>query len=199
MSGAFKGITLTAEDIASEGCIIKVRSMIKPWKDIMGRIFNNTKIEDHRDYTLLHLCVLEHRVEDAKVWRPGKEDCIERDINIERGVTDSLYYWTRGKIYGRETEEEIASAVEEELRIVSGFGDIKKILLVNKDEDFIRDVVLKEPHRAQVFPGGVKEYLSEQDKYVSFTGRWNKIDDVREIENARDYIESLGFKYIENY
>lgn len=95
-------------------------------------------------------------------------------------------------------EDEIARAVEEELRIVSGLGDIKKILLVNKDEDFIRDVVLREPHRAQVFPGGVSEYLSEQDKYVSFTGRWNKIDDVREITNAREYIEGLGLKYIEN-
>ena len=198
MSGAFKGVTLTAEDIASEGCILKVRSMIKPWKDIMGRIFNNTKQEDHRDYTLLHLCILEHKVSEARMWWPEREDCLEKDINVERGVTDSLYYWLRGKIYGRETEEEIARAVEEELRIVSGLGDIKKILLVNKDEDFIRNVILKEPHRAQVFPGGVSEYLSEQDKYISFTARWNKINEVREIENARDYIESLGLKYIEN-
>jgi len=198
MSGAFKGVTLTAEDIASEGCILKVRSMIKPWKDIMGRIFNNTKQEDHRDYTLLHLCILEHKVSEARMWWPEREDCLEKDINVERGVTDSLYYWLRGKIYGRETEEEIARAVEEELRIVSGVGDIKKILLINKDENFIRDVVLKEPHRAQVFPGGVSEYLSEQDKYISFTARWNKIDDVREITNAREYIEGLGLKYIEN-
>lgn len=189
MSGAFKGVTLTAEDIASEGKIVKVRSMIKPWKDIMGRIFDNSKKEDHRDYSLLHLCVLEHSLIDV--------DCGGL-VLVERGVTDSFYYWLRGKIYGRENEDEISRAVEEELRIASKLGDIKKILLVNKDEKFIRDVVLKEPHRAQVFPGGIKEYMKEQEKYVSFTARWNKIDEVREIENARDYIEGLGLKYIEN-
>ena len=189
---------MTAEDIASEGSILKVRSMIKPWKDIMGRIFDNSKKEDHRDYALLHLCTLENKAEEARMYWPGKMDCIERDINVERGVTDSFYYWTRGKIYGRETEEQITRAVEEELRIVSGLGDIKKVLLINKDVDFISSVILKEPHRSQVFPGGVKEYLEEQEKYISFTGRWNKIDDVREITNARDYIEGLGLKYIEN-
>ena len=189
MSGAFKGVTLTAEDIASEGKIIKVRSMIKPWKDIMGRIFDNTKEEDHRDYTLLHLSLLTHIIGDVKSGE---------DVNIERGVTDSLYYWTRGKIYGREIEEEIARAVEEELRIVSGMGDIKKILLVNKDTEFIKNVVLSEPHRSQVFPGGLEDYLSQQDKYIAFTSRWNKIDEVREITNARDYIEGLGLEYIEN-
>ena len=198
MSGAFKGVTLTAEDIASEGSILKVRSMIKPWKDIMERIFDNTKDEDHRDYTLLHLSILSHVVEDAKMWWPGREDCIEKDINVERGVTDSLYYWTRGKIYGREVEDQIARAVEEELRIASAVGNVKKILLVNKDSEFIKNVILKEPHRAQVFPGGLEDYLEQQEKYIAFTSRWNKIDEVRVIENARDYIESLGLKYIEN-
>lgn len=199
ISGTFKGVTLAAENIASEGCIKEIRSMIKPWKDIMGRIFTNTKQEDHRDYTLLHLCILEHGISEAKMWWPEKEDCIEKDVNIERGVTDSLYYWLRGKVYGQSEMDSISRAVEEELRIVSGMGDIKKILLVNKDEKFIRDVVLKEPHRAKVFPGGVSEYLREQDNYVSFTGRWNNITDIREITNARDYIEGLGLKYIESY
>jgi len=163
--------------------------MIKPWKDIMGRIFTNTKEEDHRDYTLLHLSLLSHVISDVKA---GEE------VNVERGVTDSLYYWTRGKIYGRDVEEEIARAVEEELKIASGVGEIKKILLVNKDSEFIKNVILKEPHRAQVFPGGLEDYLEQQEKYIAFTSRWNKIDEVRVIENARDYIEGLGLKYIEN-
>ena len=84
------------------------------------------------------------------------------------------------------------------MNIVSGQGEIRKILLVNKDKDFIRDVILSEPHRLEVFPGGVEEYLSEQDKYTAFTSRYNNITDVREITCARDYIEGLGFEYIEN-
>lgn len=189
MSGAFKGVTISAVKNASEKEIVEVRSMIKYWKDSSLRIFSTSFKEDHRNYTLLHLCNLKHTVENID------EDS---EVVIERGVTDSLYYYLRGKIYGREIEDEIARAVEEELGIVSGLGDIKKILLVNKDEDFIRNVILKEPHRAQVFPGGVNDYLQQQNKYISFTARWNKINEVREIENARDYIESLGLKYIEN-
>lgn len=187
MSGAFKGVTISAVKNASEKEIVEVRSMIKYWKDSSLRIFSTSFQEDHRNYTLLHLCNLKHTVENI-----GEDS----EVVIERGVTDSLYYWTRGKIYGREIEDEIARAVEEELRIVSGLGDIKKILLVNKDEDFIRNVILKEPHRAQVFPGGVNDYLQQQNKYISFTARWNKIDEVREIENARDYIEGLGLTYL---
>lgn len=189
MSGAFKGVTISAVKNASEKEIVEVRSMIKYWKDSSLRIFSTSFQEDHRNYTLLHLCNLKHTVENI-----GEDS----EVVIERGVTDSLYYWLRGKIYGREIEDEIACAVEEELRIVSGLGDIKKILLVNKDEDFIRNVILKESHRAQVFPGGVNDYLQQQNKYISFTARWNKIDEVKEIDNARDYIESLGLEYIEN-
>lgn len=189
MSGAFKGVTISAVKNASEKEIVEVRSMIKYWKDSSLRIFSTSFQEDHRNYTLLHLCNLKHTVENI-----GEDS----EVVIERGVTDSLYYWLRGKIYGREIEDEIARAVEEELRIASGVGEIKKILLVNKDSEFIKNVILKEPHRAQVFPGGLPDYLEQQEKYIAFTSRWNKIDEVRVIENARDYIEGLGLKYIEN-
>ena len=193
MSGAFKGVTLTAERNASENEVIEVRSMIKPWKDIMGRIFTTDKTEDHRNYTLLHLCILKNRIDDLD---PVSFD-LGKLVLIERGVTDSLYYWTRGKIYGRETQEMIEKAVQEELNIVSPGKIVKKILLVNKDKEFIKNVILREPHRSAVFPGGLDDYLRQQDDYISFTSRYNDISEVIEINSARDYIEGLGLKFIE--
>jgi len=180
MSGSFKGLTITAEGNAPI-----VKSMIKTWKDLSGSIFNGNLSENHLNFALLHLCILSHEV--------GSNDC--GNLIVERGVSDPFFYYTRGKIYGRDTESEIYRAVDEELEIVKGLGEVQKILLANKDRNFIRDVVLSEPHRAQVFPGGVDEYLMEQEKYIAFTSRFNKITDVREISNARDYIEGLGFEY----
>lgn len=196
MSGAFKGVTLSAECVASEVDVFEVRSMIKSWKDIMGRIFNTTKAEDHRDFSLLHLCLLKSKIEDIGEYCENSYNLLPKDILVERGVTDSFYYWTRGKIIGREQEEMIQRAVEEELDIIKGFGDVKKILLVNKDKEFIRNIVLSEPHRSAVFPGGLDDYLRQQDDYISFTGRYNDITEVREIPSAKEYIESLGLDYL---
>lgn len=199
MSGAFKGVTLSAECEISEDAVFEIRSMIKPWKDIMGRIFGTAKPEDHRDYALLHLCTIKNVLYGADDECPSVSyDLLPRTILVERGVTDSLYYWLRDKIFGQDEKETIEKAVEEELNLLSGHGDIKKILLVNQDRDFIENVVLREPHRSGVFPGGIEQYLKEQENYISWTSRWNDIDEVREIKSAREYIEGLGLEYIEN-
>ena len=194
MSGSFKGATLSA--LHDDVNVYEIRSMIKPWKDIMGRIFGTSKPEDHRDFTLLHLCTLKNKLEEVSEINEESYNLIDNTFLVERGVTDSLYYWTRGKIYGQETIQIIEKAVQEELDIVSGYGEIEKILLVNKDKDFIRDVVLREPHRSQVFPGGVEDYLHQQEDYIAFTSRYNDITEVKVIENARDYIESLGLVFL---
>ncbi len=194
MSGSFKGATLSA--LHDDVNVYEIRSMIKPWKDIMGRIFGTSKPEDHRDFTLLHLCTLKNKLEEVSEFDEESYNLIENTFLVERGVTDSLYYWTRGKVYGQETIQIIEKAVQEELDIVSGYGEIEKILLVNKDKDFIRDVVLREPHRSQVFLGGVEDYLHQQEDYIAFTSRYNDITEVKVIENARDYIESLGLVFL---
>ena len=196
MSGSFKGATLSA--LHDDVNVYEIRSMIKPWKDIMGRIFGTSKPEDHRDFTLLHLCTLKNKLEEVSEINEESYNLLDNTFLVERGVTDSLYYWTRGKIYGQETIQIIEKAVQEELDIVSGYGEIEKMLLVNKDKEFIRDVVLREPHRSQVFPGGGEDYLHQQEDYIAFTSRYNDITEVRVIENARDYIERLGLEYIEN-
>lgn len=198
MSGAFKGVTLMAERDASEDEVFEIRSMIKPWKDIMGRIFDTTKPEDHRDYALLHLCTIKNVVDEIDEYSTGAYDLLEKTILVERGVTDPLYYWLRGKIFGKETEEIIEKAVQEELDLLQGYGNIRKILLINQDRDFIENVVLKEPHRSGVFPGGIDQYMKDQEDYIAWTSRWNNINEVREIKSAREYIEGLGLEFIEN-
>ena len=62
--------------------------------------------------------------------------------------------------------------------------------------EFLKEVVLKEKTRAEVFPGGIQEYLEKQDKYVEFTKKYNKIDKEIVIDNAKEYIESLGIEFI---
>ena len=198
MSGSFKGVTLTAERDLSEDEVFEIRSMIKPWKDIMGRVFNTSKQEDHRDYTLLHLCTIKNVMDEVDEYSMSAYDLLDKTILVERGVTDSLYYWLREKVFGKSEEEIIQRAVQEELSLLQGYGDIEKILLVNQDRDFIENVVLKEPHRSGVFPGGIEQYLKEQEDYIAWTSRWNDIDEVREIKSAREYIEGLGLEYIEN-
>ena len=196
MSGSFKGVTLSAEREISEDVVFEIRSMIKPWKDFMGRIFDTSKPEDHRNYTLLHLCTIENILGGIDEEAALSYDLLPRTILVERGVTDSLYYWLREKIFGQEEKESIEKAVEEELNLLGGHGEIKKILLVNQDRDFIENVVLREPHRSGVFPGGIEQYLKEQENYISWTSRWNNINEVREIKSAREYIEGLGLEYI---
>ena len=128
MSGSFKGATLSA--LHDDVNVYEIRSMIKPWKDIMGRIFGTSKPEDHRDFTLLHLCTLKNKLEEVSEIDEESYNLLDNTFLVERGVTDSLYYWTRGKIYGQETIQIIEKAVQEELDIVSGYGEIEKILLV---------------------------------------------------------------------
>ena len=71
----------------------------------------------------------------------------------------------------------------------------KKILLIQRDVDFIDNVVLKEKTRAERFPRGVEDYLKAQDLYIDFTKKFNKIDEIIEITNAKNYLKKLGIDY----
>lgn len=61
------------------------------------------------------------------------------------------------------------------------------------DEDFIENRVLNEINRLRYYPD-LETYLKRQEEYVEFTKRYNHIDEVIEIRNAYDYIESLNYK-----
>jgi hypothetical protein len=140
------------------------------------------------NYALLHLCILEHTLKTTD----------KNNTLVERGVSDMSYY--RMKMYENidpsASDLWISKSIEEELSICQGQA-VHKILLVQNDRDWIRDVILSEPTRREVFPGGLDEYLKNQDEYIKFTEKYNSISEVITINNAKSYLESLGIEYNE--
>lgn len=188
MSGSFKATTIMAEENKLVEKIPIVWSMIKPWKYYESNIFGGLTAPDHLNYAMLHLCNFISTIKNSK----GK------DILVERGVSDPIFYWVRDNRSAERNNIWIINAVQEELALCNGFGGVEKTLLIMKDKNFIENVILKEPSRAKVFPLGSISYLADQEKYVDFTLKYNNVDNIIEITDAKDYIEKLGLVYNEN-
>ena len=67
------------------------------------------------------------------------------------------------------------------------FSKIERILLIQNDKDFIKDVVLKDEYRKKTFNNDPELYLNLQEKYISFTTKYNGIDNIVRIDNAKDF------------
>lgn len=69
-----------------------------------------------------------------------------------------------------------------------------------KDEDFIINEVLSGKdsyYRKRLYPD-LDTYIKKQDEYIDFTCKYNLINEVVPILNARDYIENeLNLSYYE--
>ena len=188
MSGAFKGTTIKSklgmgDDVLWSG--------IKYWKSLEDKIdrYNNP---NHLNLALLHLSRMNDKLFD--ISKDGTT------LHIERGITDMLFYWLNS-VPVVNSETVINNLVEEELR-VSGFiaGDIdkpviRKILLIQQDYGFVENVVFKEFSRSSCFPGGIRDYINAQDRYISFTKKYNKIDEEIYIPNAKEYLSGLGISF----
>lgn len=187
MSGCFKGTTIkaTLESKLDYNSKVALWSDIKSWKHYEKII--GIKQSD-LNYAALHLCKLKSFIYDI----PFSKNI--RIILVERGVSDIMFYWSNK--HG-ENEEDIRKVVNEEeiLEEQYSYYNSEKILLVQKDTNFIRNVILKEPTRAECFPGGVEEYLEKQNKYIDFTNKYNKITNTIIIEDAEKYIKDLGLTF----
>lgn len=189
LSGTFKGTTIKSQLNSNT---IPVWSMIKTWKRLETGIFSGLVSRNDLNYALQHLCLLEYVINN---------NYDNKTILVERGVSDMSYY--RMKMYEsvdpNASDEWIKKSIREELKIcqILKGQTIHKILLIQNDKDWIRDVILKEPTRREVFPGGLDEYLKNQDEYIKFTEKYNSIDEIITINNSRSYIESLGIEYNE--
>ena len=86
--------------------------------------------------------------------------------------------------------EVIQNAVIKEEELCKDLG-IKKILLVQKDLEFIENNVLNDPFRKATFPGGLNQYLKNQEDYVEFTKMFNSSVSVIEIKDAYKYLDEL--------
>lgn len=125
-----------------------------------------------------------------------------RDIAIERGVTDNAFCIPNRKINGMlsYSDIDINGLVKLESDIIfkrANCSKITKRLLVMKDHNFILSKVLNNIYRRAIYPD-VDSYIKKQDEYIEFTCKYNDIDNITEITNARDYIENvLGIDYEE--
>ena len=180
LSGTFKGTTISALDHDAK----VMKSSIKPWKHYQFGPFKGLVTDNDLTYGILHLVRLEEVFENL---REGD------DLSVERSISDCLFYYSYSDEFEKEgtlTEEKVKELVEEEKKMLEG-KEVKRILLIQKDRDFIRDVILKEPTRQKTFKGDVDYYLEMEDRYVEWTNKYNDIDEVIEIDNAKDYIKTL--------
>lgn len=124
----------------------------------------------------------------------------DEDIAIERGVTDMVFHVPFRKIEGLRSfyDMDIEGLVKLELDTIkskSGCESVNKILMIMKDEEFIKSKVISDRFRRAVYPD-VETYLKCQEEYIDFTKKWNCINWTIEIKNAKDYIENvLNQKY----
>ena len=60
--------------------------------------------------------------------------------------------------------------------------------MIQRDKDFVKNEVLSDPYRKKTFNDDPELYFDLQNKYVEFTQKYNKINEVIEIKNAKEYI-----------
>lgn len=183
MSGAFKATTIKKK--LEEDKNLKVLwSKIKSWKNLENTLFNGLIEYNDLNYALLHLTMLEDKVNELDDKYSG--------LLVERGVTDMIFYKTRDLVEVNDMWVGFITNYEEALCKEKP----EKILLIQKDVKFIENVILNEPSRREKFPDGVGSYLLDQEKYIDFTKKYNDITEIIEITNAEDYItNTLGMEF----
>lgn len=183
MSGAFKATTIKKK--LEEDKNLKVLwSMIKSWKNLENTLFNGLIEYNDLNYALLHLTMLEDKMDELDDKSSG--------LLVERGVTDMIFYKTRDLKVVNDMWVDFITNYEESLCNEKP----KKILLIQNDAKFIENVILNEPSRREKFPNGLSDYLRDQDRYIDFTKKHNDITEIIEITNAEDYItNTLGLEF----
>lgn len=179
ISGTFKTSTIESELHKNTDCIA-MWSGIKLWKYYDSGIFNGLIPYSDLNYAILHLVRLKGITQDYRN--------ADKELLVERGISDMLFYWIRKQ----EDQEKISTGwignvIKEENVIVDSAGKVEKILLIQKDQDFIRDVIIG-GRRGEFFPGGVQDYLEQQERYVEFTRKYNEISREIVITDAKQYI-----------
>lgn len=186
ISGTFKGTTITSRLNKEKNCLA-IWSDIKVWKSY-EREFNLPV--SNLNYAALHLIKLKNYIYDTP--HPGIDTLL-----VERGVSDMIFY---DKLTNGIDDKLMNKLLHEEDVIVEQYSYYSpiNILLIQKDIDFIRDVILKEKSRSSCFPGGVEEYLRKQDEYIKFTKEHNDIKQEINIKDAEKYIVDLGLTFDPN-
>ena len=185
MSGTLKATTIGSPRYEEA---LKIWSDIKPYWNYRKTLFPEELPGTDGDFIIQRLIKLNNYRE---LITEG-ELSGGKDICIERGVSDMIKCMIDNGTFKGE-DKDIYKIIEEEENIFPIWWTTRRILLVMLDEDFIENRVLNEINRLRYYPD-LETYLKRQEEYVEFTKRYNHIDEVIEIRNAYDYIESLNYK-----
>lgn len=180
MSGSLKLTTINA--LYSED--FKVYSDTKAFYDMDRDYFNwSSRPND------AHLAI--HRILTLSLPDYLPKD---RNISIERGVTDNLFCVPTRKIDGlsKYSDINIKELVKLELDVIArrSGASVRKILMIMEDKDFIINKVLTEPHRCALYPD-INSYMRKQEEYVNFTLKHNDISETISIPDANYYITEV--------
>ena len=185
MSGTLKATTIGSPRYEEA---LKIWSDIKPYWNYRKTLFPEELPGTDGDFIIQRLIKLNNYRELVMEGELGGG----KDICIERGVSDMIKCMIDNGTFKGE-DKDIYKIIEEEGNIFPIWWTTRRILLVMLDEDFIENRVLNEINRLRYYPD-LETYLKRQEEYVEFTKRYNHIDEVVEIRNAYDYIESLNYK-----
>ena len=185
MSGTLKATTIGSPRYEEA---LKIWSDIKPYWNYRKTLFPEELPGTDGDFIIQRLIKLNNYRE---LIMEG-ELSGGKDICIERGVSDMIKCMIDNGTFKGE-DKDIYKIIEEEESIFPIWWTTRRILLVMLDKDFIENRVLNEINRLRYYPD-LETYLKRQEEYVEFTKRYNHIDEVIEIHNAYDYIESLNYK-----
>ncbi len=184
MSGALKATTINSPQHKDA---LKIWSEIKPYWNYRKTLFPTELPGTDGDFIIQRLLQLKNirdLIENGDIAGGG------RDICIERGVSDMIKCMIdNGTFSGGNAD--IYRIIEEERNITPCWWTTKKILLVMLDKNFIQEKVLNEPNRLRYYPD-LETYLRRQEEYVEFTKKYNCIDEVIEIRDAYNYINSIN-------
>lgn len=185
MSGTLKATTIGSPRYEEA---LKIWSDIKPYWNYRKTLFPEELPGTDGDFIIQRLIKLNNYRELVMEGELSGS----KDICIERGVSDMVKCMIDNGTFKGE-DKDIYKIIEEEGNIFPIWWTTRRILLVMLDEDFIENRVLNEINRLRYYPD-LETYLKRQEEYVEFTKRYNHIDEVIEIRNAYDYIESLNYK-----
>lgn len=185
MSGTLKATTIGSPRYEEA---LKIWSDIKPYWNYRKTLFPEELPGTDGDFIIQRLIKLNNYRELVMEGELSGS----KDICIERGVSDMVKCMIDNGTFKGE-DKDIYKIIEEEKNIFPIWWTTRRILLVMLDEDFIENRVLNEINRLRYYPD-LETYLKRQEEYVEFTKRYNHIDEVIEIRNAYDYIESLNYK-----
>lgn len=193
LSGALKGTTINSR-LRQNATTQVMYSAIKDWKYYHQTLFPELLEKNDLIFTNLHLVRLSEFL--------GKSNNLG-DLIVERGVTDSLFYYLGNDEYGTsqyavDSPSLVRKVVAAEDQIINRkTRNVRKILLVQEDPEFVTNKVLKDQFRQQTFKNDVDYYFEQQSKYIEFTKTYNDISEIIRIPDARKYIEEkLGVEYI---